>query len=207
MGRLGETLKQARRARGISLEEAERDTRIVRSYLRALEQEEFTALPQPTVARGLLGLYARYLGLDPGEMLVYYPLEGDEPPPPPKPGAAPAPFRLRRLSLGGLFLLLFVGILLLYWLGADGGGREDLPATGGAVLPAIPGTVPDLRGVEGGLAQRALQELRTDYAILEVAIPRTPPGIVYQQNPPPGTKLRSGLTVTLLVSRSPPPAD
>ena len=205
MGLLGETLQQARHARGISLDEAERDTRIVRHYLEALEQGDFYSLPEPTVTRGLLRLYARYLGLDPDEALHLFPIDEGPLPLPPTPEQAPAAFRFQWLPIGGLLLLIFTGVIALYWVGGRGGGVEAPVETnrGGLVMPVIPGTVPDLRGVQLALAQGSLQELSLDYAIVEVAIPRTPPGIVYQQDPPPGVKIRSGLTITLIVSRSP----
>jgi cytoskeletal protein RodZ len=62
---LGEWLRQRREELGISLEQAEADTRIRRCYLEALESEEFDALPDAVVGRGFLRNYAVYLELDP----------------------------------------------------------------------------------------------------------------------------------------------
>ena len=66
----GETLRQARRGRGLSLEDAERDTRIPLKYLAALEAQEHGALPGGVYARGLLRAYATYLELDPEPLLA-----------------------------------------------------------------------------------------------------------------------------------------
>jgi len=61
--RIGETLRAARLAKGVSLEEAAAATRIRRSALQALESDDFEALPASVYTRGFLVNYARYLGL------------------------------------------------------------------------------------------------------------------------------------------------
>src|SRR3989337_3628781 len=71
---LGETLRRARLTRGITFEDAERMTRIPRKYLEALETENFGILPAPVFARGFLRSYAGYLGLDPGDLLPFFPV-------------------------------------------------------------------------------------------------------------------------------------
>ena len=77
MGELGSLLTRAREARGLTLEDAERDTRISRRYLHALESEQFEVIPAPVYARGFLRSYSQYLGLDPQEMLMLFPREDD----------------------------------------------------------------------------------------------------------------------------------
>ncbi len=66
---LGQRLRAAREAKGISLEEAERITRIRAKFLTAFEQDDFSGLPSETQARGFLSNYAEYLGLDAAELL------------------------------------------------------------------------------------------------------------------------------------------
>lgn len=66
---IGERLRSAREARGLSLDEIEAATRIRRRYLEALEAEAFDQLPGPAYAKGFLRTYASYLGL-PAEDLV-----------------------------------------------------------------------------------------------------------------------------------------
>src|ERR687896_2076991 len=73
MAELGNTLSRARRARGISLEDAERDTHVSRRYLQALESEDFSVFPAPVYARGFLRTYSRYLGLNPEELVRVFP--------------------------------------------------------------------------------------------------------------------------------------
>lgn len=70
---IGALLTEAREARGITLEQAERDTRIARRYLIALEQEDFAAFPAEVYARGFLRSYASYLRLNPDELLARFP--------------------------------------------------------------------------------------------------------------------------------------
>ena len=82
MGELGSRLVRAREARGLSLGDAERDTRISRRYLEALEVEQFDVIPAPVYARGFLRSYSQYLGEDPLEMLALFPRDGDDEPPP-----------------------------------------------------------------------------------------------------------------------------
>lgn len=77
MGELGSWLTRAREARGLTLEDAERDTRISRRYLQALEAEQFEVIPAPVYARGFLRSYSQYLGLDPQETLAMFPREDD----------------------------------------------------------------------------------------------------------------------------------
>lgn len=77
MNGLGSWLIEAREARGLTLEDAERDTRISRRYLQALEEEQFSIIPAPVYARGFLRSYSQYLGLDPQEAMARYPREED----------------------------------------------------------------------------------------------------------------------------------
>jgi cytoskeleton protein RodZ len=66
---IGYSLRAARERQGIGLPEAELATKIRAKYIRALEEEDFDALPADTYARGFLRTYADYLGLD-GEIYV-----------------------------------------------------------------------------------------------------------------------------------------
>src|SRR4028118_292746 len=63
-GKVGLVLERARKDRGLSLEEAERATKIRKRYLIGLEQDDYTVLPDAVYARGFLKTYANFLGLD-----------------------------------------------------------------------------------------------------------------------------------------------
>ncbi len=69
---LGNELRQAREAKEISLAEAEADTRIKEYYLRALETNDWAALPTPVQAQGFLRNYATYLGLDEEQIMARF---------------------------------------------------------------------------------------------------------------------------------------
>jgi transcriptional regulator with XRE-family HTH domain len=63
-GKVGLVLERARKDRGLSLEEAERATKIRKRYLIGLEQDDYTGMPDAVYARGFLKTYANFLGLD-----------------------------------------------------------------------------------------------------------------------------------------------
>ena len=89
---MGVELRAARIARGMTLEDAQRSTRIARRYLQALEEEDFEALPAPVFARGFLRSYSQYLGLDPTTLIDKFPGQPRPPDAFPEPGdAAPRP--------------------------------------------------------------------------------------------------------------------
>jgi cytoskeleton protein RodZ len=66
---IGTTLREARNRRGIDLAEVEAAIKIRARYLRAMENEEWGALPGGVYTRGFIRTYAGYLGLD-GERLA-----------------------------------------------------------------------------------------------------------------------------------------
>ncbi len=115
MFEIGYSLKAARERQGIGLPEAELATKIRAKYIRALEEEDFDALPADTYARGFLRTYADYLGLD-GEIYVeeyasrFHNAEWeDEPRSPRKPRR---PRRERTIERRGV-VLAFAGIAVV----------------------------------------------------------------------------------------------
>jgi Helix-turn-helix domain len=66
---LGNSLREARVRQGLDFPQAELATKIRAKYLRALEEEQFDALPAETYVRGFLRTYADFLGLD-GQLYV-----------------------------------------------------------------------------------------------------------------------------------------
>lgn len=61
---LGQLLKDARKKKGLSIDEIVEQTHILKRHLEALENNDFEALPQPTFARGFAINYGKFLGLD-----------------------------------------------------------------------------------------------------------------------------------------------
>lgn len=70
---IGERLRNAREAKGLSLRAVADLTRIRAVYLQALEDERFDALPGGVYARGFLRTYADALGLDADRLMDTYP--------------------------------------------------------------------------------------------------------------------------------------
>jgi cytoskeleton protein RodZ len=72
MSVFGDTLRQARVSKGVTLREAEQATRINRHHLSALEEEDFAVLPPLIYQRGIVRNYSAYLDLDPGKSLAMF---------------------------------------------------------------------------------------------------------------------------------------
>jgi cytoskeleton protein RodZ len=72
MESFGTYLKGEREARKISLEEIGRATKIRRAILEAIERDQGEFLLPEVVVKGFIEAYARYVGLDPKEVLSKY---------------------------------------------------------------------------------------------------------------------------------------
>ena len=226
---LGETLQRARQARGLTLEEVERDTRISRRYLQALENENFGLLPAPVYARGFLRTYARYLGLEPANLLPLFPVGYVEEPvlqPWPK-VATPRTWPSSGLLAGGVVGVLILIVVLLYSLGGQGESSPSLfglqtatPETAAVlseteapvVEPTVtetvtspvevpPGTMPDLRAQTLADATAALRDIGLSYLVVRVSSSEMPEGHVVRQSLEPGSDIDPAQVVTLEVSR------
>jgi len=78
---LGDKLKATREGRGLSLDDAGKDTKISIRYLEALEKEDFSGFPGEAYITGFLRNYGAYLDLDVQELLsLYYALKIQEQP-------------------------------------------------------------------------------------------------------------------------------
>ena len=67
--RIGEEIREARLALGITIEDAANRLRINRRYLAALEEGRIKDLPGPAYAMGFVRSYASALGLDADELV------------------------------------------------------------------------------------------------------------------------------------------
>ena len=140
MAGIGDSLREARMRRKLDITDVEERTKIRAKYLRALENEEFAALPGPTFVRSFLRTYAEVLGLDPHVLVEDYRLHHeprDELEP--QPFAAPEPRRPEgrqpavggarpgRGTLIGAGLVALLAFLLILGLtgGEEGGGEDD----------------------------------------------------------------------------------
>ncbi len=72
MFEIGNTLREARVRRNLTLQQVEEDTKIRVKYVQAMENEDFDIMPGATYVKGFLRTYSTYLGLDPDVILDEY---------------------------------------------------------------------------------------------------------------------------------------
>ena len=215
---LGELLRRRRTERGQTLSDAERDTRINRTYLQALEAERWDTLPAPVYTRGFLRSYGRHLELDPGELIAMLPEELPRPR-----GLEPLPgLRRGRASLGvdlprtlaaaaiAVVVVIAAAAAVIQFRAAGGeadGGAADGGAAaaatadpGATVPPSAPGTTPDFSGVTLETARATLSTLDLLVNVIEVPSDIAPPGQVFGQSPAAGEPIAPGTAITLIVA-------
>jgi cytoskeleton protein RodZ len=147
VGVIGDTLTEARTRRAVDLDQIEAATGVRTRYLRAIEAEDWNALPEEFYARSFIRKYAGFVGVDPEPLVTEYRRQrGTE-----GRGAAPtSPFATttsrraealrRRRKRQGVYAwvataaaaaLVVVAIVLLASSGGDGGGSKGADAGGG----------------------------------------------------------------------------
>ena len=145
----GKALTQARIARGLSLLDVERDTRISNKYLRALEEGRLEVLPAPVYARAFMRTYAQYLGLDANALVQQIPGSRPEPTLPPLPDVSStttAPIASASwLVAGGVVVILLVVGLVIFW---NSGG--DSAGDGTSVTNPPTSDLPDVVPTQSG---------------------------------------------------------
>jgi cytoskeletal protein RodZ len=154
VGVIGDTLSEARTRRGVDLDEVHAATGIRPRYLRAIEQEDWDALPEEFYARSFIRKYAQFLEVEPGPLVEEYRRQrgtsagrGDAPT---SPFAGTTTSRranaLRRrrarqgvyVWLGGAALLVVIVVVAILLL--SGGGEEGAQQASDAGPP--PGKTP-----------------------------------------------------------------
>jgi hypothetical protein len=213
---LGETLQRARQAKGVTIEDAERVTRIPRKYIEALEVENYGILPAPVYARGFLRSYAGYLGLDAKELLPLFPIGHVEEP---KLEPLPEVRQPRTWNMNGVIAMFVVAALIAIVIGLYSVGRGDSsssfggtfgqtgdngdvitgdegPGAGGGVANAIP----ELAGSTLEEATAIIEESGATYFVVRVTEGDIPTGQVIGQSIEPGTIIGPGDVVTLTVA-------
>lgn len=139
----GNWLRRQRELREISLREIADVTKISIRYLEALEQDRFDVLPAPVFAKGFLREYARYVGLDPDEVVNSYltaqaSIEPDEIPE--VRGSQMRHGKLERtsgllLTVAVVVLLGIVGALAYYMQRSQAEAEPDPPPIAAPPLP------------------------------------------------------------------------
>jgi transcriptional regulator with XRE-family HTH domain len=223
MNELGRVLSEARVQRGLTLEDCERDTRISKRYLDALEREDWKIFPAPVYSRAFLRTYAQYLGLNPAELMRAFQAQAEEPPafqPLPQVSTPSPTGSMSWLLAGGVLLFLLVAGIFLYMSSGGGGGKPSTlsgaaatvvpEASGGGPAPAVgkvpgevkKGVVPDLKDLRLDDALAQLDAAGLSFVVVETNQASGQAGVVLSQDPVPGTKGNSSTSVTLVVPRS-----
>ena len=113
---VGSALRRARELRGITVDEACRDTRLRPEQITALETESFEELGEQVYARAMLRTYAQYLGLDGAKVVRLYARVAAAPekaPPPGKMGRIEAAMAAARIRDNQRFLLVAALVVLI----------------------------------------------------------------------------------------------
>ena len=69
---LGDRLREARTAKGFTLDDLQSITKIQKRYLSGIENEDYSMMPGSFYVRAFIKQYAEAVGLDPDEMLSLY---------------------------------------------------------------------------------------------------------------------------------------
>jgi hypothetical protein len=138
---VGAILCEARRRREVDLSAVEASTRIRQRYLRAIEAEEWDALPGGVYTRGFIRTYGAYLGLDGERLAADYRRDVEGWPSASEPAPSPGQRHVskRMPHPGGRWrpplvvvavLALAVVVIVLIPLAGDGGedGRSPAPS-------------------------------------------------------------------------------
>jgi cytoskeletal protein RodZ len=146
MAQLGEMLRSAREAKGVSLAQAEAATMIKRVYLQALEDDDHTLLPGAVYTKGFLRNYATYLGLDPNHVLSAYHREYPELSQDIVAPSAIKPHGTSQLITGGTLasavLVLVIAFFSVYVYRQVQAFRQASPAASTADAVATPTAIP-----------------------------------------------------------------
>lgn len=181
---IGNTLREARIRRGLSIADVEAITKIRGKYLEALEENDFEVIPGPTYVKGFLRTYALLLELDADALVSEYrsdyePRTGNDTNSEPVRSVSqgrPRTARERRKPgrrrtqrgyiLAGVVALLVV--VLLAWFGSGRGQEaaslesENLnpPQTTTTLLPGSSGAAAVVSTTDGGAAASSSTTVR-----------------------------------------------
>lgn len=161
---VGAALRTVRTSRGLSVNDAARDTRIRREFLEAIEDEDFGRLLGDVHVRGCLRTYASYLRVSPDKVVAAYVATLPEAPPPPEITTAPpqtAPVLGARRRRDNHRLLVLIAATVLVLAAAFGvlsaGQPAPTPAELSSSTPSAVGVQTDRRITVAILARGAVE--------------------------------------------------
>lgn len=136
MFEIGNTLREARVRRNLTLQQVEEDTKIRVKYVQAMENEDFDVMPGATYVKGFLRTYSEYLSLDPDVMVDEYRSRGVKTREIQEPFGGVSMLGVPR-SHRGRNTIVFVAVVCLLVLGViwilGRGGETEQPTKPGAL--------------------------------------------------------------------------
>ncbi|RMG58372.1 MAG: helix-turn-helix domain-containing protein [Gammaproteobacteria bacterium] len=137
----GARLAEARKTRGMSLEDVHQHTRLEMRIIEALELERIDDLGQPVYARGYIRSYARLVGLDPQALIESYNAASGAPevdswaPPQVERHEAGQHIRPQYVALA---LVAIVTLLVLFWVfGKQDDSEGTVPTSAAPDKPTV----------------------------------------------------------------------
>lgn len=192
---VGPRLRSARLARGVSIEEASRDTRIRADVLQALEDEDFERLLGDVYVRGCLRSYSNYLGLPPDALVSRYARHSADPEPVPRavlPPTAPAVGARRRRDNHRLWVMIAATVLALAAAFGVLSTREAAPPPA-----SLPTSAPLLGPPTDGILVAVLAERDVEVTVrIDAAPPET-----FSLRPGESRSFEARSTITIRLDR------
>jgi cytoskeletal protein RodZ len=160
---VGRELRQARRRRGLSVEELANRTKISLRNLRAIERNGFEQLPGGLFTRGFLRAYAREVGLQPEDIVAHYVAQHEPVPPAELQKGEGQPLengvhemenldrRVERGQLLGSAVVVLVGSIVYFMLAWER-PRHDADTSARESSPEVAQTAPAV-GTAGSLGE------------------------------------------------------
>jgi len=192
---VGPRLRHARLARGVSIEEASRDTRIRADLLQALEDEDFDRLLGDVYVRGCLRSYSNYLGLPPDALVSNYARHSRDPEPTPLaalPKTAPAVGARRRRDNHRLWVMVAATVLALSAAFGILSTREAAPPPA-----SLPTSAPLLAPPTDGILVAVLARREVEVTVRIDAAPRQ----TFSLRPGESRSFEARSTITIRLDR------
>jgi transcriptional regulator with XRE-family HTH domain len=174
----GKFLKKERERQNVSLEEISKFTKIKEHHLKAIEEDKYELLPPTLYVKGYLNGYAKYLALDPKDIVLQYQnyLKSLEPPEPvavqqqvPSPKKSLRPWFLFSL----IFVFIFLTGLFIFNPMRQSSEEKSKPIPPSSVSPS-PATQQEGRAQKIYQAQQKWVLGPEELKVENGAIPKTP---------------------------------
>ncbi|HJU28283.1 MAG TPA: helix-turn-helix domain-containing protein, partial [Candidatus Binataceae bacterium] len=139
---LGKALASAREARGVSREDAAKETRIPGHYLAMMESNDYSKISDQLYMLPFLRRYAQFLELDPEESAMRFVREVQRADNSPSPARLAEPLddlhrHKRRSRTGAIVVIALIGMIAAAYV-AESRHREPAASSSTAVTQALP---------------------------------------------------------------------